>query len=445
VDALRSRTSEQGSARAYTFLADGESEEHHLTYEALDRKARSLAVVLQGLGPIAGERVLLVYPPGLDYVAAFLGCLYAGAVAVPTYPPRRNSSLERIQTIVENSGAIVALTTGKILSLVGKLSGEEVWLDKLNWVSTDDLNLGRAEEWWLPNLTGDTLAMLQYTSGSTAAPKGVMVNHSNLLLTLEDMDRGWKHTADSVLVTWLPMFHDMGLIYGILQPLHNGIPCVFMPSAAFLQRPVRWLHAISRYRATHSGGPNFAYELCVSRISAEQRATLDLSSWQMALNAAEPVRADTLRRFSEAFAPCGFDAAAFSPGYGLAECTLKATAVRTGDAPTVLRVSTEGLEHDRVDVAADGTEDSRTLIGCGQSEIGTRIVIVNPASQATCAAGEVGEIWLSGPVVAQGYWNRPDAKPKPSMPFLPTPAKAHFCARGTRAFSIAASSLLPAD
>ena len=435
VDALRSRASEQGFARAYAFLADGESEEHHLTYEDLDRKARSLAAMLQaGLGPIAGERVLLVYPPGLDYVAAFLGCLYAGAVAVPTYPPRRNSSLERIQTIVENSGAIVALTTGKILSLVEKITGEEAWLEKLNWVSTDDLNPRRAEDWRLPNLTGDTLAMLQYTSGSTATPKGVMVNHTNLLLTLEDMDRGWKHTADSVLVTWLPMFHDMGLIYGILQPLHKGIPCVFMPSAAFLQRPVRWLQAISRFRATHSGGPNFAYELCVSRISAEQRATLDLSSWQMALNAAEPVRADTLRRFSETFAPCGFDAAAFSPGYGLAECTLKATAVRTGDAPTVLRVRSEALEHDRVDIAEEDAEDSRALIGCGQSEIGTRIVIANPASQAACAAGEVGEIWLSGPVVAQGYWNRPDATAETFNAFLADTGEGPFLRTGDTGF-----------
>jgi acyl-CoA synthetase (AMP-forming)/AMP-acid ligase II len=250
--------------------------------------------------------------------------------------------------------------------------------------------------------------MLQYTSGSTAAPKGVMVNHRNLLLTLQDMDLGWDHTDDSVLVTWLPMFHDMGLIYGILEPLYRGIPCVFMASAAFLQSPVRWLQAISRFRATHSGGPNFAYELCVAKISAEQRESLDLSSWRMALNAAEPVRAETLRRFAEAFAPCGFDAAAFSPGYGLAECTLKATAVRTDDDPTFLRVSADALEHDRVEIAGEADDDGRTLIGCGQSEIDTRIVIVDPVTRLACAGDEVGEIWLAGPVVAQGYWNRPE-------------------------------------
>lgn len=439
VDVLRSRAREKGSERAYTFLVDGENEELDITYESLDGGARCVAALLESLGLAAGQRVLLVYPAGLDYVTAFLGCLYAGAVAVPTYPPRRNSSLERIKTIIENSGATIALSTGKICSLVEKLTGEEPWLDQLNWVSTDHLDAQQAEDWSLPALSGDTLAMLQYTSGSTASPKGVMVNHNNLLLTLEDMDRGWRHTAGSVLVTWLPMFHDMGLIYGILQPLHKGIPCVFMPSAAFLQRPVRWLQAISRFRGTHSGGPNFAYELCVSRITTEQRAGLDLSSWQMALNAAEPVRAETLRRFAETFAPYGFDAAAFSPGYGLAECTLKATAVRGGEAPNFLRVRGEALEHDRVEIVptaitAGEDEDSRTLVGCGQSEIGTRIVIANPESQVECDTGQVGEIWLSGPVVAEGYWNRPDATAETFNAFLANSGEGPFLRTGDIGF-----------
>ena len=439
VEALLSQAHKQGAAKAYSFLADGEDDEFHVTWEALDRRARSLAAMLQSRGEARGERLLLVYPPGLEYLVAFLGCLYAGAVAVPTYPPRRNSSLDRIQTIVEDSGSRVALTTGKIVSLVEKLAAEVPWLEKLNWLSTDDLGPERTEDWRPPDVTSDSLAMLQYTSGSTASPKGVMVSHSNLLLTLEDMDRGWKHTNESVLVTWLPMFHDMGLIYGILQPLYKGIPCVFMPSAAFLQRPVRWLQAISRFRGTHSGGPNFAYELCASRVSPEQRADLDLSSWQMALNAAEPVRADTLRRFAEVFAPCGFNPAAFSPGYGLAECTLKATAVRTENDPTFLRVRGEALDHDRVEIAAtkvadDEFEDTRTLIGCGTSEIGTRIVIANPESHAACCAGRVGEIWLSGPVVAQGYWNRPDATAETFNAFLADSGDGPFLRTGDTGF-----------
>ena len=408
VDLLRVKAIERGAQTAYTFLVDGETEELRLSYEALDTRARAIAALLQKRGDAAGRRVLLVYPPGLDYVAAFLGCLYAGSVAVPTYPPRRNASLDRIKTIVEDSGADVALTTSKIQAMVEKLDGSAAWLMDLSWVSTDNLNLTSAERWEPPSIDGDTLALLQYTSGSTSAPKGVMVHHSNLLLTMEDLDRGWNHTAESVLVTWLPMFHDMGLIYGILQPLWSGVHCVFMASATFLQRPVRWLEAISRFRGTHSGGPNFSYELCTRRISVEQRAHLDLSSWKMAVNAAEPVRADTLLRFAEAFAPCGFDPSAFSPGYGLAECTLKATAVRAQDAPTFLRVSGDALDRNRVAIANPDETDGRTLVGCGQSEIGTRIVIADPESRTECATDEVGEIWLSGPVVAQGYWNRLD-------------------------------------
>jgi glutamate-1-semialdehyde-2,1-aminomutase len=409
VEVLRTRACEQPGRRAYTFLIDGEREEVHVTYAEIDRKARSLAALLQSRGAALGERVLLLYPPGIDYVTSFLGCLYAGAVAVPAYPPHRNSSLDRIETIVKNSGAQLALATGKIVIAVEKRASEEPWLGGVSWVSTDELGTEGADRWREPEVDGDTLALLQYTSGSTAAPKGVMVSHGNLMLTLEDLDRGWKHGEDSVLVTWLPMFHDMGLIYGILQPLQRGMLCVFMASAAFLQRPVRWLQAISRYRGTHSGGPNFAYELCIGKISPEQREGLDLSSWKMALNAAEPVRADTLRRFAEAFGCCGFDAAAFSPGYGLAESTLKATAVRTGQAPSFLTVRSEALERDRVEIADAGDDGGRTLVGCGYSEIGTRIAIVDPESRMRRGAGEVGEIWLAGPVVAQGYWNRPDA------------------------------------
>jgi acyl transferase domain-containing protein/acyl-CoA synthetase (AMP-forming)/AMP-acid ligase II/acetylornithine/succinyldiaminopimelate/putrescine aminotransferase/alpha-ketoglutarate-dependent taurine dioxygenase len=408
IDLLRRQAMRLRHRRAYTFLADGEREEVHLSYAALDLRAQTLATLLWAHGVMPGDRVALVYPPGLEYVAAFLGCLYAGAVAVPTYPPRRNSSLQRIQAIVEDAGTKVALTTGKIQLMVAKLADSELWLKPLRWIASDDVGTLGESGWVAPEIDGETLALLQYTSGSTATPKGVMVTHRNLLLTLDDLDRGWKHTAESVLVTWLPMFHDMGLIYGILQPLAKGIPCVFMPSAAFLQRPMRWLEAVSRFRGTHSGGPNFAYELCLRRTTAEQRAGLDLSCWRMALNAAEPVRADTLRRFAEGFAESGFRAAAFSPGYGLAESTLKATAVRTEEEPTLLAVSVEALETGRVAPTSEEDEDARILVGCGYSEIGTRIVIADPETNLACEAGEVGEIWLSGPVVAKGYWNRPE-------------------------------------
>ncbi|HEY4088947.1 MAG TPA: aminotransferase class III-fold pyridoxal phosphate-dependent enzyme, partial [Bryobacteraceae bacterium] len=435
IDVLRKRVREQGAERAYTFLVDGEKEELHLTWQALDRKARLIAGLLQKRGVVNGDRVLLLYPAGLEYVAAFFGCLYAGAVAVPAYPPRRNSALDRIEKIVVDSGAGVALTTGKISSQVEKRMGGDAWLNCVSWVATDgDVGQEAPGEWEGPAISGDMLALLQYTSGSTAAPKGVMVSHRNLLLTLEDMDRGWQHDAHSVLVTWLPMFHDMGLIYGILEPLHKGIHCVMMAPAAFLQRPVRWLQAISRFRATHSGGPNFAYELCVSKIPASERGALDLSSWRMALNAAEPVRADTLRRFAGAFASSGFNAAAFSPGYGLAECTLKATAVRTDAAPTFLRIRGEALDRGRVEIVVGADETARTLIGCGRSEIGARVVIADPESQTPRASGEVGEIWLSGPAVAQGYWQRPEATQEVFRAHLADSGEGPFLRTGDTGF-----------
>ena len=433
VDVLRRRALNEGASGAYTFLPDGERQEIAIDYRELDRRARSIASLLQKLGASEGGRVLLLYPQGIDYVAAFLGCLYAGAVAVPAYPPRRNSSLGRVQSILADSGATVALTTTKILTLVETRMKEEAWLKGLGWNSTDDLDSLSAREWKAPVLCESTLAFLQYTSGSTSTPKGVMVNHGNLLLTLQDMDRGWNHTPESVIVTWLPMFHDMGLIYGILQPLYSGIPCVFMPPAVFLQSPIRWLSAISRFRATHSGAPNFAYELCMNKISAEQRASLDLSSWRMALNAAEPVRASTLRHFSEVFAPNGFEASAFSPGYGLAECTLKATAVPIWDTPTFVRVRAGALEHDRVELA-NADDEARELVCCGRSEIGTQIVIVNPGSRERCAVNEVGEIWLSGPSVTRGYWNRPEDSAATFEAYLADTGEGPFLRTGDTGF-----------
>lgn len=433
VDILRRAALSKGYCNAYTFLSDGESQESLVNYGELDRRARSIGALLQTLGVSHGDRVLLLYPQGIDYVAAFLGCLYAKVVAVPAYPPRRNSSLGRIQSITADSGAVVALTTTKILALVEARVKDDIWLRKLTWHSTDDLDPMSADDWQAPRVDESTLAFLQYTSGSTSTPKGVMVSHGNLLLTLQDMDMGWNHTAESLIVSWLPMFHDMGLIYGILQPLYSGVPCVFMPPAAFLQSPIRWLRAISRFRATHSGAPNFAYELCLNKISAEQRASLDLSSWHMALNAAEPVRASTLRRFSEVFAPFGFSASAFSPGYGLAECTLKATAVRSWTAPRTVRVNARALEHDRVKLAKT-EEEARELVGCGGSEIGTKIVIVNPSSHTRCSKSEVGEIWLSGAVVASGYWNRPEDSADTFEAYLAETGEGPFLRTGDTGF-----------
>src|SRR4028118_467386 len=320
VEILQSKTLYQPDKKAFTFLLDGEAEETSITYRELDLQARAIATRLQDLGA-SGERALLIYPPGLEFIAAFFGCLYAGVVAVPAYPPRRNQSRSPLQSIVGDAGATIALTTKTVLSNVEHQFTQSPTLEALHWLATDNIASDLAQAWLQPAITSDTLAFLQYTSGSTGRPKGVMVSHGNLLYNEQMLQTAFEHTEKTIYVSWLPLFHDMGLIGNMLQSLYLGRPCILMSPVAFLQRPVRWLQAISRYKATTSGGPNFAYELCVSKITNEQREILDLSSWEVAFNGAEPVRAETLERFATAFEPCGFRREAFYPCYGVGGTT----------------------------------------------------------------------------------------------------------------------------
>lgn len=317
VQLLRDRSSQQPHANAFTFLEDGESRETTVTYQELDRRSRQIAAQLQALG-LEGERALLLYPSGLDYLAAFFGCVYAGVIAVPAYPPQNQRKTPRIQAIVADAQPTIALTTKTLLSKMQSLLGG------LQWLATDNLESGIETNWQEPKLERDTIAFLQYTSGSTGTPKGVMVSHGNLLHNAAMTYRWMGHSPESKFVSWLPIYHDMGLIGVILQPLYGGFPCVLMSPTAFLQRPYRWLQAISRYGGTTSGAPNFADDLCVQKITDEQRAVLDLSSWQVAFNGAEPIRHETLERFSNTFADCGFRREAFYPCYGMAEALVSA-------------------------------------------------------------------------------------------------------------------------
>ena len=251
VHLLRQRALDQPDTQIYRFLRDGENEEATLTYGELDLRARAIGARLQAEG-VAGDRALLMYPPGLDYIAAFFGCLYAGMIAVPIYPPRANRNMERIQSIVADADAKLALTIDTVLSRNGTMLSTEANGNTLRWLATDSIVNGHATDWQQPTVDAESLAYLQYTSGSTSLPKGVKVSHGNLLYNSADMDEGWRHTRDSVVVSWLPHFHDMGLIYGILQPLYKGCRSVLMPPVAFLQHPVRWLQTITRYQGTHS-------------------------------------------------------------------------------------------------------------------------------------------------------------------------------------------------
>ncbi|MDM8561158.1 aminotransferase class I/II-fold pyridoxal phosphate-dependent enzyme [Candidatus Parabeggiatoa sp. HSG14] len=408
IELLRQRVRNQPNKKAYTFLKDGETEEANLTYAQLDQRAQVIAAKLQSM-VAARERVLLLYPSGLDYITAFLGCLYADMIAVPAYPPRRNRSDQRLAAIAADAKAAVVLTTTDILSKTTQQLTHAHELKNLRWIATDNLAEALADNWQMPKIESDTLAFLQYTSGSTGTPKGVMVTHSNILYNSKDIDLGWGHTQDSVMVTWLPIFHDMGLIYGILQPLYKGFSCYLMTSAAFLQKPFRWLQTISRFCGTHSAAPNFAYELCVQRITPQQRTLLDLSHWQMALNGSEPIRKESLQRFADTFESCGFNPKALCPGYGLAEATLKVSAIRS-DKLNFMTLQSEALAQHKIIKAsqeeANNPALSHTIVGCGFSEIDTQVVIVNQETLMPCASDEVGEIWVSGASIAQGYWNR---------------------------------------
>ncbi|GAB4217019.1 MAG: hypothetical protein OHK0022_58860 [Roseiflexaceae bacterium] len=407
VDLLRTQAAHQPDKHAYTFLLDGELDEVHMTYQGLDRRAQAIGALLQQQGA-TGERVLLLYPPGLDYIAAFFGCLYAGAVAVPAYPPnpaRLERTLPRLQAIVQDARPAIALTTAQIAGFAEVLGMQVPEFHAVQWFATDTLSDEQAADWRAPTIESGTLAFLQYTSGSTSTPKGVMLTHGNLLHNSELIHQGFETEPESRGVFWLPFYHDMGLIGGLIQPIYCGGTSMLLSPVDFLQRPLRWLQAISRFGATISGGPNFAYDLCARKVTPEQLAQLDLSSWRVAFNGAEPIRAETLDRFVETFGPCGFRREAFYPCYGLAEATLMVTGVSTEAAPLVGDFDANALERSRA-IPVDGDPRARTLVASGQPR--QTMAIVHPESLTECAPGQIGEIWVSSGSIAQGYWNRPE-------------------------------------
>ena len=407
---LRHRAATQADDRAYTFLVDGEVEGPTLGYAELDARARAIAALLAAHGVAPGERALLPYPPGLDFVAAFFGCLYAGVVAVPCYPPHPAQlarALPRLLAITTDAAPSVVLCSAAALPMAAALAPHVPALARLPWLATDAA-LPDPASWRPPRVDGDTLAFLQYTSGSTAAPRGVMVSHGNLLHNLAYADHVEENDAASVSVSWLPVIHDMGLIEGVLEPAFAGYPAYLMAPAAFLQRPVRWLQAVSRYGATNSGGPNFAYDLCVRKIAPAAREALDLRRWRVAYNGAEPIRRDTLVAFHEAFRPCGFRWRTFYPVYGLAESTLVVSSGRRAYEPVVREVDAGALGEGRIEPASAASRRAAGIVSSGPASFGTRAVIVDPETRRPCADGRVGEIWLASPSVARGYWRRPE-------------------------------------
>ena len=433
IEILRWRALQQPEQKAFSFLQDGEVEGSNLTYGELDSQARAIAALLQSQG-VSGERALLLYPPGLEFIAAFFGCLYAQVVAVPAYPPRLNRPMPRLQAIVADAQATVVLTTTTILTQMERQLLQAPNFKMMQWLTTDSIPSGLEDSWQEMAVNGDTLAFLQYTSGSTAAPKGVMVSHGNIRHNESIIQKAMQHTEKTIFVGWLPLFHDMGLIGNMLQPLYLGIPCILMSPVAFLQSPLRWLQAISRSKATTSGGPNFAYDLCVSKITEEQRVTLDLSHWEVAFNGSEPIRAQTIERFTAAFEPCGFRREAFYPCYGMAETTLIVSGGLKAAPPVLLSVQQSALGQNQVVDATSEEVYAQTLVGCGQPLQDLQIVIAHPETATRCVPNQVGEIWVTGPSVAVGYWNRTEQTEQTFQAYLTDSGEGPFLRTGDLGF-----------
>ncbi|MFN8405316.1 MAG: fatty acyl-AMP ligase [Anaerolineales bacterium] len=412
LDLLRMRAEEQPDRLVYRYLQDDGAESDSLSFAELDRRARGIGAWLEAHGA-RGERVLLLYPAGLDYIASFFGCLYAGAVAAPAYPPRLNRPVPRIQAIVSDSQAKFALTTSTILHNIEQRFEQSPDLKALSWLNTDQVAPGSEAEWRDPNVNADTLAFLQYTSGSTSQPKGVMLTHGNLLHNLKAIRHGFQLDASDSGAFWLPSYHDMGLIGGILEPMYVGCSSTLMSPVSFLQKPFRWLDAISKYKATTSGAPNFAYDLCVDKITPEQLETLDLSAWKLAFCGAEPIRPETLERFARTFEPVGFRSSSFYPCFGMAESSLIVSGGEGPSAPRMLTIDRKALERDAVVEVSREDANALTMVNCGKSIVGQKIVIVNPSTLNQCAENEAGEM-VAGLSVAQGYWGLKRKRREPS-------------------------------
>ncbi|WP_165676121.1 AMP-binding protein, partial [Metapseudomonas otitidis] len=406
VQALQRRAAEQPERLALRFL-EGEGDGVVISYRELDRRARVIAAALQEEAEF-GDRAVLLFDSGPDYVAAFFGCLYAGVIAVPAYPPesaRRHHQL-RLLSIIDDAEPALVLTSAALRESLQQMN-QDLGAAGPALLCVEDLQDELADAWCEPVLAADDIAFLQYTSGSTSLPKGVQVSHGNLVANELLIRRGFGIGADDVIVSWLPLYHDMGLIGGLLQPIFSGVPCVLMSPRYFLERPVRWLEAIAQYGGTVSGGPDFAYRLCCERVSAGALARLDLSGWRVAFSGSEPIRQDSLERFAGQFAACGFSAASFLACYGLAEATLFVTGGVRGQGIPALGVDGAALAQNRIEPGADSL-----LLSCGFGQPEHAVMIVEPATGAVLGENQVGEIWASGPSIAHGYWRNPEATAK---------------------------------
>lgn len=406
VEILNTLAKTQPDDTALIFLQDGETELPPITYRELKRQAEAFAKGLQTVAK-PNDRVILLFQSSYEFAIAFLGCMYAGVISIPLpIPGRRQSEWTRMERIINNSDAKAVVAVDKVLARLEKNQNQYYdhplsqycSYELLVSVNTDNMHFSPEK------ITLDDIAFLQYTSGSTGDPKGVTLTHRNLIENQVILKKGFRNESKSVYLSWLPLFHDMGLIGNFLQAIYIGQPFIFMAPNAFLQKPIRWLKAIEKYQVRVSGAPNFAYQLCVDRITEEERQNLDLSCWEVAFNGAEPVRASTLEQFCQTFSISGFDQHAWYPCYGTAESTLIISGATQSQAPVVINVEREQYEEGQIQVTDSAAVDSIALVASGEPLIEHSVVIVDSETRTVLNDDCVGEIWLTSPCNAIGYW-----------------------------------------
>jgi acyl-CoA synthetase (AMP-forming)/AMP-acid ligase II len=436
---LSDRARNQPDDRAYVFLSDRGKETGELTFGQLHARASAIANDLVARAPTR-SRVLLVFPPGLDFLVGFFGCVLARLIPVPMMVPRRSSSRDASANIVADCTPQLVVTNRELAASPRGQTLQRFAAAGIECLVVDELGQATNGGPPLPLVAASDIALLQYTSGSTSSPKGVMVSHANLIDNLEMIRFAFGNTRNSTHVSWLPLYHDAGLISNVLQSLYVGALCVLMAPVTFMQRPAIWLRAISDYRAEVAGGPNFTFDLCVDRLAAMRTENLDLSRWAVAFNGAEPVRHETIRRFVSAFAPFGFSPCAVHPGYGMAEATVMISGLQRGLEPVTCTVSRSGLQAHRV-VEPNGADDAHVLVGCGRSLPGERIAVVDPDTRIRLEPGCIGEIWAGGPNVAQGYWNNEEATAETFRATIHGEGGEHWLRTGDLGFVNAAGDL----
>lgn len=433
VDIVQFHASQRGDDLAYVYLIDGEDDEARITFGELDRQSRAFAAVLQK-STQPGDRALLLYPSGLEFIVAFLGCFYAGVVAIPTIVPHLKRASPRFRSMLGDARAVVACTQLELFDKLKVVLEEYPEFHELKWVVNEQIEAGAEADWKKVDNKPDGLAFLQYTSGSTSAPKGAMVTHFSLLETIRDLKQGCGFDDQSTVASWLPIFHDLGLISCLLVPLYTGRVCYFMAPIAFLEKPYRWLKAISKHKVTHSIAPNFSYDLCTEKVMEEEKSNLDFSSLKYLGNAAEPVRLETMHKFSDAFKSCGFDFNLFAPAYGLAEATIKVSGRGYDQKISYCTLDPDALVKHKLVFLPEEDPKGYISVGCGWSSIGADIRIVNPQTKIQCPVDEVGEIWVTSSSIAQGYWERPEETEKTFRAYLLPSNEGPFLRTGDLGF-----------